>query len=204
MVRIRVEQIRVNVQGHPRTVMPQHARRGALTFAQVRMALEACHMPQIMRRHHRQIRTMQGGYIRSSVMPMSCYADHSRTARESGCPTVPGTAVHSRRATVLLARTTVQSIAKDKGIHTKNLYGDIEKVADENIITSQLKEKAHEIRFLVTDTAHGDLDPPADAHDASDILGFLYMLLDYIYQQPIAIQKRQDLRKKRTQASPHS
>ncbi|WP_415461073.1 DUF4145 domain-containing protein [Bifidobacterium psychraerophilum] len=81
------------------------------------------------------------------------------SCRESGYPTVPGTAVHSHRATVLLARTTVQSMAKDKGIHTKNLYGDIEKVADENIITSQLKEKAHEIRFLVSDTAHGDLDP---------------------------------------------
>jgi hypothetical protein len=39
-----------------------------------------------------------------------------------------------------------------------------------------------------------------DEHDASEILGFLDMLLDYIYQQPIAIQKRQDLRKKRKQA----
>ncbi|WP_415456752.1 DUF4145 domain-containing protein [Bifidobacterium psychraerophilum] len=161
MVRIRVEQIRVNVQGHPRTVMPQHARRGVLTFAQVCTTLEACHMPRIIRRHHRQTRTTQGGYIRSSVMPMSCYADHSLAARELGYPTVPGTAVHSHRAAVLLARTTVQSIAKDKGIHTKNLYGDIENVADENIITSQLKEKAYEIRFLVSDTADGDLETPS-------------------------------------------
>lgn len=118
-------------------------------------------MPRIIRRHHRQTRTTQGGYIRSSVMPMSCYADHSLAARELGYPTVPGTAVHSHRAAVLLARTTVQSIAKDKGIHTKNLYGDIENVADENIITSQLKEKAYEIRFLVSDTADGDLETPS-------------------------------------------
>lgn len=204
MVRIRVEQIRVNVQGHPRTVMPQHARRGALTFAQARMALEACHMPRIMRRHHRQIRTTQGGYIRSSVMPMSCYADHSLAARESGCPTVPGTAVHSRRATVLLARTTVQSIAKDKGIHTKNLYGDIEKVADENIITSQLKEKAHEIRFLVSDTADGDLNPQwmRMMHRTSSDSWICCLTTSISNRSPYRNVK--DLRKKRTQASPHS
>ena len=109
--------------------------------------------------------------------------------------------INANRAAVLLARTTVQAIAKDKDIHTNNLYGDIEKMADENIITDQLKDEAHEIRFLGNDMAHGDLGTPVDENDASDILGFLDTLLDYVYQQPIAIQKRQELRNKRKQTN---
>ncbi|MFT8592442.1 MAG: DUF4145 domain-containing protein [Bifidobacterium sp.] len=112
--------------------------------------------------------------------------------------------INANRAAVLLARTTVQAIAKDKGIHTNNLYGDIEKMADDNIITSQLKDEAHEIRFLGNDMAHGDLGTPVDENDASDILGFLDTLLDYVYQQPIAIQKRRELREQRRKTQPQN
>ena len=105
--------------------------------------------------------------------------------------------INANRAAVLLARTTVQAIAKDKGIHTANLYGDIERMADDHVITDQLKEEAHEIRFLGNDMAHGDLGTPVDSDDAADILGFLDSLLDYVYQQPMAIQKRRELREHR-------
>lgn len=107
--------------------------------------------------------------------------------------------INANRAAVLLARTAVQAIAKDKNIHTNNLYGDIEKMAETHVVTDQLKDEAHEIRFIGNDMAHGDLGTPVDADDAADILGFLDSLLDYVYQQPMAIQKRRELREKRKQ-----
>lgn len=107
--------------------------------------------------------------------------------------------INANRAAVLLARTAVQAIAKDKGIHTANLYSDIEQMANAHVITDQLKEEAHEIRFLGNDMAHGDLGTAVDPDDAADILGFLDSLLDYVYQQPMAIQKRRELRERRKQ-----
>lgn len=109
--------------------------------------------------------------------------------------------INANRAAVLLARTTVEAIAKDKGISNGNLYTKIETMAQKNIITDQLKDEAHEIRFLGNDMAHGDLGTPVVESDASDILGFLDTLLDYVYQQPLAIQKRRKLRAERKQPS---
>jgi hypothetical protein len=109
--------------------------------------------------------------------------------------------INANRAAVLLARTTVEAIAKDKGISNGNLKTKIDAMAGQSIITNQLKDEANEIRFLGNDMAHVDLGTPVDESDASDILGFLDTLLDYVYQQPIAIQKRQELRKKREQTN---
>lgn len=109
--------------------------------------------------------------------------------------------INANRAAVLLARTTVEAIAKDKGVSSGNLKAKIDTMAEQNIITDQLKDEAHEIRFLGNDMAHGDLGTPVDENDASDILGFLDTLLDYVYQQPIAIQKRRELREKRKRSA---
>ncbi|MEE8725575.1 MAG: DUF4145 domain-containing protein [Bifidobacterium crudilactis] len=109
--------------------------------------------------------------------------------------------INANRAAVLLARTTVEAIAKDKGVSSGNLKAKIDTMAEQNIITDQLKDEAHEIRFLGNDMAHGDLGTPVDENDASDILGFLDTLLDYVYQQPIAIQKRRELREQRKQST---
>lgn len=107
--------------------------------------------------------------------------------------------INANRAAVLLARTTVEAIAKDNGISSGTLQTKIETMAQKNIITNQLKDEAHEIRFLGNDMAHGDLGTQVVESDASDILGFLDTLLDYVYQQPMAIQKRRSLRAERKQ-----
>lgn len=107
--------------------------------------------------------------------------------------------INANRAAVLLARTALEATAKDKGITDGSLNKKIDKMAEKGIITDQLAQEAHEIRLLGNDMAHGDLGTPVEEDDASDILGFLDSVLDYVYQQPIAIQKRQDLRKRRKQ-----
>lgn len=105
--------------------------------------------------------------------------------------------INQNRAAVLMARTTLEATAKQHGITEGKLFNKIEKMAEQNIITDQLKEEAHEIRMLGNDMAHGDLGTPVTEDDAADILGFLDTVLDYVYQQPMAIQKRRDLRARR-------
>ncbi|MBI0047293.1 DUF4145 domain-containing protein [Bifidobacterium choladohabitans] len=105
--------------------------------------------------------------------------------------------IKAYRSAVLMARTALEATAKNKGITSGSLNEKIEELAEQNIITDQLAQEANEIRLLGNDMAHGDPDIPVSKEDASDILGFLDTVLDYVYQQPIAIQKRKALRKKR-------
>ena len=108
--------------------------------------------------------------------------------------------INANRAAVLMARTAIEATAKDKQITGVDLYHKIGAMADKNIITGQLAEEAHEIRLLGNDMAHGDLAEPVTEEDASDILGFLDSVMDYVYQQPMLLQKRKELRERRKQA----
>lgn len=108
--------------------------------------------------------------------------------------------INANRAAVLMARTAIEATAKDKQITDGNLYQKIDAMAEKNIITDQLAEEAHEIRLLGNDMAHGDLAEPVSEEDASDILGFLDSVMDYVYQQPMLLQKRKALRERRRQA----
>ncbi|WP_129966937.1 DUF4145 domain-containing protein [Bifidobacterium pseudolongum] len=105
--------------------------------------------------------------------------------------------INSYRAAVLMARTTVEAIAKDKGITDGTLQHKIEQMGEQNIIGPQLKDEAHEIRYLGNEMAHGDLDVTVSEQDAADILGFMDTMIDYVYQQPALIEKRRMLRQQR-------
>ena len=63
--------------------------------------------------------------------------------------------------------------------------------------SEQIKDEAHEIRYLGNDMAHGDFTEPVSEEDADDMLGFLATFLNYVYQMPAAIRRRQEARKNR-------
>lgn len=104
------------------------------------------------------------------------------------------------RAAVLMARTVLEATAKNKGVTSGSLYEKIDELAAKTIITRQLAQEAHEIRLLGNDMAHGDLNTPVSKEDAEEILDFLDSVLDYVYQQPIAIERRKKLREQRKQS----
>ncbi len=87
--------------------------------------------------------------------------------------------------------------AKDKGVEKGNLASKIDALADKGVISPQIKDEAHEIRYLGNDMAHGDFVEPVTEEDADDMLGFLATFLNYVYQMPAAIRRRQDARRKR-------
>lgn len=102
-------------------------------------------------------------------------------------------------AAVLMARTALEATAKDCGITNGPLSKKIEAMAEKTIITQQLKDEADEIRLSGNDMAHADLDIPVTKEDAEETLGFLDSVLNYVYQQPMAVKKRRENREKRKQ-----
>lgn len=105
--------------------------------------------------------------------------------------------IRSYRAAILMARSVLEATAKDKGVEKGNLASKIDALADKGVISPQIKDEAHEIRYLGNDMAHGDFVEPVTEEDADDMLGFLATFLNYVYQMPAAIRRRQDARRKR-------
>ncbi|WP_206430958.1 DUF4145 domain-containing protein [Bifidobacterium samirii] len=105
--------------------------------------------------------------------------------------------IRSYRAAILMARSVLEACAKDKGVTKGNLASKIDALADDGVISPQIQAEAHEIRYLGNDMAHGDFVEPVGMDDADDVLGFLATFLDYVYQMPAAIRRRQEARKQR-------
>lgn len=85
-------------------------------------------------------------------------------------------------AAVLMARTTVEATAKDKGILRGNLFAKIDQLRDEGHIRRTIAEAAHQIRHLGNDMAHGDLDDAPGAEDTQDVLTLMDALLREVYE----------------------
>lgn len=110
------------------------------------------------------------------------------------------------RAAILLSRSIVEACAKDQGITRGNLAEKIDKLAEEGLVSQLVRDQAHEIRYFGNDMAHGDFIIPVKAEEAEEVLNFLEILLNVVYQQPaklhamqIARQERKTLGKTRQQ-----
>lgn len=105
--------------------------------------------------------------------------------------------IRSYRAAILMARSVLEACAKDKGVTKGSLASKIDALADKGVIGPQIQAEAHEIRYLGNDMAHGDFVAPVSEDDADDVLGFLSTFLNYVYQMPAAIRRRQEARRER-------
>ena len=98
---------------------------------------------------------------------------------------------------MLLARSVVEAIAKDKGIVDGNLKSKIDAMREQGIIVPSLAETAHEIRFIGNDMAHGDFVEEIGKEESKDALGFMTTLIEQIYQQPARLSKSAERRRQR-------
>jgi hypothetical protein len=105
--------------------------------------------------------------------------------------------IGSYRAGMLLARSVVEAIAKDKGIVDGNLKSKIDAMREQGIIVPSLAETAHEIRFIGNDMAHGDFVEEIGKEESEDVLGFMTTLIEQIYQQPARLSKSAERRRQR-------
>lgn len=90
----------------------------------------------------------------------------------------------SYRGAATLARRTLQVICLDKGASkTKKLHEQIDELFTKNVITQDIKDWAHEVRYVGNDAAHPNAtDVTKD--DARDILELLESMCDVLYIAP--------------------
>jgi hypothetical protein len=95
------------------------------------------------------------------------------------------------RASVLMARTTIESTARDKGITTRDsLQAKIDRLYADGRISEDMKEAAHEIRFAGNEAAHGDiLAESISVEDAQEIVDLMDAILERVYEEPAKVAR---------------
>lgn len=93
-------------------------------------------------------------------------------------------AADSYRGAATLARRTLQVICLDKSASkNKKLHEQIDELFAKNVITQDIKDWAHEVRYVGNDASHpNSVDVTAD--DARDILELLSSMCDVLYVAP--------------------
>jgi len=103
-------------------------------------------------------------------------------------------ATGSYRAAVLLARAVIEATAKDKGITTGRLSRKIDAMHDARLIREDVRDGAHEVRYLGNDMAHGDFIEPVLREDAELVLVLMDEVLEEVYQSPARVRRRREAR----------
>jgi hypothetical protein len=106
------------------------------------------------------------------------------------CMTVEG-----YRGAVILARSVIEATAKDKGMTTgKQLVTKIDAMYEARLIREDIRDGAHEVRYLANDAAHGDFAEPVPQTDADLILTLMDEVLEEVYQSPARVAQRRATR----------
>jgi hypothetical protein len=111
--------------------------------------------------------------------------------------------VDAYRGSVLLARSVIEATAKDKGMTNGSLMTKIDAMYEARLIREDIRDGAHEVRYLANDAAHGDFTDPVPQADAELILTLMDEVLEEVYQSPARVARRRAARSARTRIEPH-
>jgi hypothetical protein len=88
-------------------------------------------------------------------------------------------------AAAVMARSAMQLALRSHNAKGANLKQEIDDLAASGLLPPIMREWSHNVRVLGNDSAHPNPDQqPTSAKDASDIVGFLDFLLEYLYTLP--------------------
>lgn len=93
------------------------------------------------------------------------------------------------RACAVMARRCIQNACVDKGTTEKDLVKQIQELTKMGVITKDIEEWAHVVRWIGNDAAHVNKDP-VTKEDANDCLQLAEQFLHVVYVTP-AIAKAQ-------------
>lgn len=102
------------------------------------------------------------------------------------------------RAAALMARSVIEAIAKDQGIVEGNLKAKIDAMIERRILQPVLGSSAHEIRFFGNEMAHGDFIEPVTEEECDDILTFMEVIIESVYEQPLRLRRVREVRGRRS------
>jgi len=103
-------------------------------------------------------------------------------------------AVEACRGAVILARSVIEATAKDKGMPAGTLVTKIDAMHEARLIREDIRDGAHEVRYLANDAAHGDFAEPVPQADAELILTLMDEVLEEVYQSPARVARRRAAR----------
>lgn len=90
----------------------------------------------------------------------------------------------------VMARSALQLALRHKQAKGKDLFHEIDDLADRGELPPLMKEWAHEVRILARDPAHPQPGQEATSgRDVADVVSFLDFLLDYLFTLPTKIEK---------------
>lgn len=96
------------------------------------------------------------------------------------------------KASASMCRRALQSSVFQKGANGRDLIDQIDDLYSKGIITSDLKDWAHEIRITGNTGAHPDKDGLKDVgqDEAREILDFMESYLNYVYTMPSKVAEK--------------
>jgi len=103
--------------------------------------------------------------------------------------------VGAYRACAVMARRAMQSSCIDKGSSKNKLVDQLQELADNGIITKDLKKWADVVRWVGNDAAHPG-NEEVFQEDAKDILNLAEQFLHVVYVAPAIAKERKSKRKK--------
>lgn len=93
-------------------------------------------------------------------------------------------------AATVMARSALQLALRSNGAKGANLKQEIDDLASKGILPPLMQDWSHNVRELGNESAHPSPDQePTSPRDASDIVGFLDFLLQYVYTLPKNIKE---------------
>jgi Domain of unknown function (DUF4145) len=123
-----------------------------------------------------------------SVVTRKSYPDMPEAIAVAASEAHQALGADAPRASVAMARATVEATAKERGISKGNLESKIDQLAKDGHISEAMRLAAHEIRFAGNEVAHGDLvDEPITVDDAAEIVDLMDAILERVYQEPAKV-----------------
>ncbi|MBO3753085.1 DUF4145 domain-containing protein [Streptosporangiaceae bacterium NEAU-GS5] len=92
-------------------------------------------------------------------------------------------------AAVVMARATIEGVAKDKGVQDSRLVDMIKSLMDGGHISVLLMEAAHVVRLSGNIAIHEVLDERFSAREASDVLELVGKILKQVYKDPAEVAR---------------
>jgi hypothetical protein len=77
---------------------------------------------------------------------------------------------------------------------TSTLVAKIDAMYEARLIREDIRDGAHEVRFLANDAVHGDFAEPVPQTDAELILTLMDEVLEEVFQNPARVARRRAAR----------
>ncbi len=132
----------------------------------------------------------QFGQPTIEIFPSSTEIDEDIPGRAKSYLEQAVASIHAPAGAVMLAASSVDAMLKEKGYRTGSLYERIEQAVQDNLLTSEMANWAHEVRLDANDQRHADEGStlPNDA-DAKRVIDFVLAIAEYLFVLPAKIQR---------------